>query len=132
MTEIAYGSVARTSLSLNEAVAHVKGALADEGWGVLFDLDIEQTLRQKLGVTFRPYRVLGACNPKLAYEALGYGEQLGLLLPCNLLVSRDEAGTTVAVISAHEQLRITNNGLLASIADRADEQLARILATLPG
>ncbi|MGP6158383.1 MAG: DUF302 domain-containing protein [Vulcanimicrobiaceae bacterium] len=129
--ELAYGSVTRTSLSPDDAVSHLKAALAQEGWGVLFELDVAAILREKLGATFRPYRILGACKPALALEALGFEEHLGLLMPCNVLVSRDEDGTSVAVVNAREQLRVTNNGLLLDIADRVDEQLARVLKTLP-
>jgi uncharacterized protein (DUF302 family) len=129
--ELAYGSATRTSLSPDEAVAHLRTALASEGWRVLFELDVEAILREQLGKAFRPYRILGTCNPALAFEALGFEEQLGLLMPCNVLVSRDEDGTAVAVINAREQLRVTNNGLLLDIADRIDAQLGRVLRTLP-
>jgi uncharacterized protein (DUF302 family) len=131
LRELAYGSVARTTLSPEEALAHLRTALAEEGWGVLFELDVEAILREKLGKPFRPYRILGVCNPALAFEALGLEEQLGLLMPCNLLVSRDEDGTAVALINAREQLRVTNNGLLLDIADRIDAQLARVMRNLP-
>lgn len=129
--KFAYGAAVSTSLGLEAAVERVKALLADEGWGVLFDLDIAATLKDKIGADFRPYRILGACNPALALEALGYEEQLGLLMPCNIVVSRGENGTSVAAVSAYEQLRFTNNGMLMPVGERADEQLERVLARLP-
>jgi uncharacterized protein (DUF302 family) len=129
--QFAYGSVVVTSLGVEEAIERVKAELGRLGWGVLFDLDVRQILHDKIGVEFRPYRILGACNPRLALEALGYEDQLGLLMPCNVVVSRDEEGTKVAAISAREQLRVTNNGMLATIADRADADLRGVLAAFP-
>jgi uncharacterized protein (DUF302 family) len=131
LRSFAYGSVVSTSLAVEAAVERVTALLAEEGWGVLFDLDIQATLREKIGTDFRPYRILGACNPGLALEALGYEEQLGLLMPCNLVVSRDDEGTKVAAVSAREQLRFTNNGLLMPVGELVDEQLERVLARMP-
>jgi uncharacterized protein (DUF302 family) len=131
LRSFAYGSVVSTSLAVEAAVERVTALLAEEGWGVLFDLDIQATLKEKIGTDFRPYRILGACNPGLALEALGYEEQLGLLMPCNLVVSRDDEGTKVAAVSAREQLRFTNNGLLMPVGELVDEQLERVLARMP-
>ena len=131
LRSFAYGSVVSTSLAVEAAVERVTALLAEEGSGVLFDLDIQATLREKIGTDFRPYRILGACNPGLALEALGYEEQLGLLMPCNLVVSRDDEGTKVAAVSAREQLRFTNNGLLMPVGELVDEQLERVLARMP-
>ena len=122
LRSFAYGSVVSTSLAVEAAVERVTALLAEEGWGVLFDLDIQATLREKIGTDFRPYRILGACNPGLALEALGYEEQLGLLMPCNLVVSRDDEGTKVAAVSAREQLRFTNNGLLMPVGELVDDK----------
>lgn len=131
MQHFAYGSAVRTPLSLEAAIERISAAFAAEGWSVLFDLDLAAALNAEPGEPFRPYRVLGAFNPKLALEALAFEDDLGLLLPWHIAVSSDDEGTHVAVVNVHEAQRVTNNGMLTEIGERTDAQLARVLASLP-
>ncbi|GAA3058364.1 DUF302 domain-containing protein [Kitasatospora albolonga] len=113
-----------------EAVARVRDALAGQGFGVLTEIDVQATLRAKLGEEMEDYLILGACNPPLAHRALAVDRRIGLLLPCNVLV-RTEAGRTV-VEAADPQLLVTFTGHpeLTPVADEAAERLRAALATL--
>src|SRR3990170_7542117 len=105
----AYGFKKTLNASVDEADARVREELKKEGFGVLTEIDVKSTLKQKLGVDFRPYRILGACNPPLAHRALSEEVDIGLLLPCNVVVyAGDEAGTSVvAVLDPVRQLGLT-------------------------
>jgi len=93
-----YGMSVHTSLSLDEAEDQIRAALGDEGFGILTEIDVAATLQAKLGVQRRPYKILGACNPALAQQALEADESIGLLLPCNVVVYEDEDGTVISAI----------------------------------
>ncbi len=90
-----YGFHARTGLGFEDTIAQVTDALKAEGFGVLSDIDVAGTFKAKLDIDRRPYRILGACNPKLANQAIGADEDIGLLLPCNVVVREDESGEVV-------------------------------------
>ena len=111
----------------------MREALAAEGFGVLNEIDVQATLREKLGVERTPYKILGACNPALAHRALEVDPEIGLLLPCNVVVRADESGRTV--VSAFEPL-VMVEGFgredLLPVASEARERLQRALATLEG
>jgi uncharacterized protein (DUF302 family) len=107
------------------------GALKAEGFGVLTTIDVRDTLRQKLGVEFRPYSILGACNPPLAHKALNAAPEVGLLLPCNVTVSEVAAGMTeVALVDPLVMLGAVSRAELRPLAEEARMRLARVAAAL--
>lgn len=107
-------------------------ALKEEGFGVLTEIDVKATLKQKLDVDFRKYAILGACNPPLAHQALSAETDIGLLLPCNLIVYENEDGTsTVAAIDPVVQLGIVDRPELKEIAGQIRDRIARVLESLP-
>jgi len=132
MEQHAYGFTEQTPLSYEEALAGVTAALKTEGFGVLTEIDVQATLKQKLGAEMAPYTILGACNPPLAHRALAAEPEIGLLLPCNVIVNVDSAGmTTVSAIDPEAQFTLVGRAELAPLAREVGERLRRALAQLP-
>ncbi len=131
MEDVRYGFGVDLPSSPEEAIERVTAALQAEGFGVLTRIDVHETLRKKLGVELPPYVILGACNPALARAAIAAEPQIGLLLPCNVLVQgRPGGGCTVSVADPAAMARLTGNpGLDAPMAD-ADARLRRVIAAL--
>ena len=129
-----YAFTVHLDTSYEEAVERVTAALKDEGFGVLTSIDIKQTLKQKIDVDFRKYAILGACNPKLANRALSAEPQVGLLLPCNVIVYEDEGGggTTVSVVDPMGMLGGIEVAELQGVADEAHSRLSRVADALAG
>lgn len=129
-----FGFSKTIALPYEEAVEKVRGALTDEGFGVLCEIDLKEKLKEKLGVDFRKYVILGACNPPLAYQTLQEEINIGLLLPCNAIVyESDEAGkSVVAAIDARTMLSVvgTKNATLDQVATEVNEKLKRVVAKL--
>ena len=116
------------SLDFDAAVAKTIDALKAEGFGVLTDIDIAATLKQKLGVEFRKYRILGACNPPLALKALSAEDKIGVMLPCNVIIQeRAEGGVELAAIDPRAAMQRVGNPALAAVAEEVAERLARAL-----
>ncbi len=114
-----------------EAEARVREALGAEGFGVLTEIDVTATLKKKLDVDFRPYKILGACNPPLAYKALSAVPESGLLLPCNVTLAQGEDGVIdVAIINPDVMLNIGDLPELQPVADEARERLQRVVDAL--
>src|SRR5512137_1084373 len=134
MTELiqtAIGTTVRLNTDYESALERVIGALKAEGFGVLTEIDVKETLKKKLGVDFRPYKILGACNPPLAHRALSTAPEVGLLLPCNVTVSQSEDGKTlVALVDPLAMLGLVPNQLLRPIAEEAKTRLDRVAAAL--
>lgn len=129
---IDYGMRTHVALPYERAVERVTAALKDEGFGVLTTIDVRATLKQKLGTDFRRYVILGACNPPLAHRALTAELEIGLLLPCNVIVYEDEdgAGSIVSIIDPAVMLGVGINPQLGPVGDEAAARLRRVLAAL--
>lgn len=119
----AYTLSATTAAPFAETVERVRDELATEGFGVLSEIDVQATLREKLGVEEEPYLILGACNPSLAHRALGVELDLGTLLPCNVVVYRADGTTHVSAIDAEAMLSIVENDDLAPVARQVRAKL---------
>jgi uncharacterized protein (DUF302 family) len=109
-------------------VERVRRELQSEGFGVLCEIDVQATLREKLGVEGDPYTILGACNPPLAHQALETEPELGTLLPCNVVVYSRDRVTTISAVDAERMLSIVGNERLAPIAADVKRRLANVVA----
>lgn len=127
----AYGLSRRTSLSYEQADARVRELLKEQGFGVLTEIDVQATLKQKLDKDFRRYVILGACNPPLAYQALLAETDIGLLLPCNVIVYEDDGGAVVAALDPLRMMELTGNPALTDVASEARRRLEAVLNALP-
>ena len=129
MSEVAvsYTLSTTTPHPFDAAVSRVREALADEGFGVLCEIDVQQTLKQKLGIDREPYLILGACNPQLAHHALQAEPNLGVLLPCNVVVYTNQGQTHIAAVNAEQMLSIVANDALADTAAEVRRRLAAVI-----
>ena len=123
ITETSYGLSRKLSIPYEEALPKVKDALSEEGFGVLTEIDVKETIREKLQTDFRKYDIIGACNPPLAHRALQADLQVGLLLPCNVIVYEENEGIVVAAVDPEAAMSIIGNQALAQIAQEARERL---------
>lgn len=114
-----------------KALARATEELAKEGFGVLTEIDVAATLKKKLGKEMPPYKILGACNPQLAHQAIEFEPQIGALLPCNVVVRVDPAGKTVVeIMDPQAVLQLVDRPEIAAIAAQVRERLLRVLAAL--
>jgi uncharacterized protein (DUF302 family) len=127
-----YAYLVTLDLPYEHAVQRVTAALKEEGFGVLTEIDVKATLKQKLDVDFRKYVILGACNPQLAYKALSTERTVGLLLPCNVIVYEEDGGSVVGILSPIAMMDVTDNPDLDPVAREAQERLKRVAAALQG
>src|SRR6188508_1280496 len=127
MLATSYTLSAISELEHADAVQRVRDELKAEGFGVLCEIDVQATLKEKLGIDGDPYVILGACNPPLAHQALSTEPELGTLLPCNVVVYRRDETTYIAAIDAERMLSIVGNSELAPIATQVRDKLARVV-----
>lgn len=130
----AYGFSVDTTLSVEEADARVRDLLKEEGFGVLTEIDVQATLKEKLDVDFRPYRILGACNPPLAHRALIAEPGIGLLLPCNVVVEETPGGSRIQFLDPIAALGVVGSPDLEHVATDAARRLRRVagrMTTVP-
>jgi uncharacterized protein (DUF302 family) len=118
----------KTTLPFEDAVQRVREELKSEGFGVLCEIDVQATLKEKLGVDGDRYTILGACNPPLAHQALEAEPELGALLPCNVIVYQREGDTHISAIDAERMLSIVGNERLAPIAADVKRRLGDVVA----
>ena len=121
---MAYYFSRKLEAGFDEAVSRVTEALKSQGFGILTEIDVGATLKQKLDVDFRPYRILGACNPPFAYRALQAEDKIGTMLPCNVIVqATDDGGVEIAAIDPAASMAAVDNPALAEIARTIGEKL---------
>jgi len=127
-----YGVGTKVGLDFERAVERAKEALAAEGFGILCEIDVAATMKKKLDVDFRPYIILGACNPPLAHRALTAERDIGLLLPCNVIVYADDTPgrTVIAAMDPVVALGVTGNADLQPVAEEAKTRLLRALGAV--
>lgn len=128
---MSYYISARLQTPFDDAIARTEAALKTEGFGVISRIDIQQTLKSKIDVDFRPYTILGACNPTLAHEALQLEGKVGLMLPCNVIVQQSDSGEVeVAAIDPVASMQAISNPELVKAAEVVREKLARAIDRL--
>ena len=128
---MAYYNSETVQYSFDETLVKVAEELKKEGFGVLTEIDVKETLKQKLQVDFRRYKILGACNPPYAYKALQTEKNLGVLLPCNVVVQEHEDHSIqVSAINPMESMQAVNNEALGEIAKEISEKLKKVLENL--
>ncbi|NID03273.1 DUF302 domain-containing protein [Luteibacter jiangsuensis] len=121
----------KLDLDFDEAIQHVTEALKAEGFGIISTIDVQDTLKKKIDVDFRPYRILGACNPHLAYEALSIEDKVGTMLPCNVVVQAMDDGTTeVAAIDPVASMQAIANPRLEAKAAGVRDKLKKVVDSL--
>lgn len=119
------------SSSFEDAVARTTVALKAEGFGIITEIDVKKTLQEKIGVAFRSYRILGACNPQLAYEALEFEDKIGTMLPCNVVVQQTgDHQIEVAAIDPVASMQAIDNPRLIAAAKQVGDKLKRVIDRL--
>jgi len=117
--------------SFDEAIQKVTDELKKEGFGVLTEIDVKDTFKKKLDIDFKKYRILGACNPKMAHQALTTEDKIGTMLPCNVIVEEHEDGTVeVSAVDPVASMQVVNNDNLKSIATQVKEMLTKVIKSV--
>ena len=121
----------KVKFSFEQAVAKVKEALQKEGFGVLTEIDVRATLKKKLNVEFRPYQILGACNPPFAYQALQAEDKIGTMLPCNIIVQQlSDEECEIAAINPLESMKAIGNPKLREVAEQVQAKLKSVIYSI--
>ena len=128
---MSYGFSKKVDVSFEEAIKNVTEALKEKGFGILTEIDVKETFKNKLDVDFKPYKILGACNPSFAYKSLQQEEQIGLMLPCNIIVYiNDNDETIVAAVDPIASMKAVENEELGEIAKTVQEMLESVIQHL--
>ena len=125
-----YGMDITVQGSIDEIRAKLETALKSQGFGILTEIDVQQTLKKKLGVDFRPYYILGACNPPLAHQSLQADPSIGLLLPCNVVIQSVEQGIRVSILDPEVMFSVVDPETQAMMGDLPQQVKARLRAAL--
>jgi len=118
------------NVTFDEAIEELTNALKSEGFGILTEIDVQATLKKKLDVDFRPYKILGACNPPFANEALQAEDKIGTMLPCNVIVQKKENGVEIAAIDPVASMEAVNNQKVTEIANKIRSKLKSVIESL--
>jgi len=129
-TDMQYGYSKKVSLSFGEAAAKIREELTKEGFGVLTEIDVKASMKKKLDVDFDNYVILGACNPQFALQALQEEKEIGLLLPCNVIVYEDNANVHVSAILPSSAMSVVENPKLAKISQEVEEKLKSVIDSI--
>ena len=124
---MSYGISKEVNLSFNDAIEKVKVELKKEGFGVLTEIDVQKTLKEKLNIEYDNYIILGACKPSCAYKALQTEKEIGLLLPCNVIIYSQDGRTIVSAINPLEAMSIVENSQLKEIAQDVEKILIKVI-----
>ncbi|MAT59434.1 MAG: hypothetical protein CMF23_15795 [Ignavibacteriae bacterium] len=128
MEKAIYGFTKTVNLTYEQTIEKVTEELKKEGFGILTEIDVKETLKKKLDVDFKPYKILGACNPPFAYKALQEEEQIGLMLPCNVIVYVDDEGkTVVAAVDPVASMQAVKNDKLDEVAETIQSKLKKVI-----
>ncbi len=127
---MSYGIKKEVNLNFEEAIIKVKEELKKEGFGVLTEINVKNTLNEKLGINYDDYIILGACNPSFAYKALQSEKEIGLLLPCNIIVYSQNDKTIISAINPAIAMSIVENESLKEIASEVGEKLKKVIYSL--
>ncbi|MCP4199697.1 MAG: DUF302 domain-containing protein [Proteobacteria bacterium] len=132
MSEASYGYTKNLgTIAFDDAIERTTSALKNEGFGVLTEIDVKSTLKKKLDVDFRQYKILGACNPSLAHQALTNEIMIGLLLPCNVVVFEEGDGTiTVSAVNPREMFKVVDNPAMEGVAGQVDAKIKNIIEAI--
>lgn len=125
---VSYGMVKKVKGSFEQVVAKTRECLKSEGFGVITEIDVQKTVKEKLGERIRPYLILGACNPPLAHRAIAAEPEIGLLMPCNVCVWENQEGAiTVAAVDVKALFQLVQNPSLTEVADSVNGKLRRVV-----
>lgn len=127
---MSYYFAKKLNAPFSEAVDRAVAALKARGFGVLTKIDVQSTMKEKIGADFRPYVILGACNPKMAHEALKAEDKIGTMLPCNVVVQEVDGGTEVAAVDPVASMQAIQNASLASIAEKVRGELKAVVEAI--
>ena len=111
------------NVDINDAEMRVRDALAEKGFGILTEIDVKETMKKKLDTNMEPYRILGACNPQMAYQAIGLEPRVGAMLPCNVILRSVENGTEISAIDPVASMRAIDNDQLKTVAAEVRDML---------
>lgn len=120
----------KLNIGFEKAIEKVTEALKREGFGILTEIDVKETLKKKLDVDFRPYKILGACNPPFAYKALQAEDKVGIMLPCNVIVQERENGVEISAVDPVASMQAIDNPKLGEIAAEIRQRLQRVIDSL--
>lgn len=126
-----YSISTKVNLPYEQALAKTRDALKAEGFGVITEIDVRKTVKEKLGAEFRPYIILGACNPPMAHKAISTEPEIGLLMPCNVCVWDNEDGTsTVAAVDVGAMFQFVQNPALTDVAETVNSKLRKVIESM--